>query len=116
MPNIVQFYIDDSGTRRPDRPGTCAKHGHDWFALGGVMINEEDENHVRILHLEFCERWGITYPLHSVEIRGRNENFRWLSSLDAARRDAFLEQLYQMMRLAHRGWSCVRDRSPGIYE
>ena len=52
MPNIVQFYIDDSGTRRPARPGTCAKHGHDWFALGGVMINEEDEDHVRTLHSE----------------------------------------------------------------
>ncbi|MEP6444488.1 MAG: DUF3800 domain-containing protein, partial [Hyphomicrobiales bacterium] len=63
MSKIVNFYIDDSGTRHPtnDR-GTTPEHGYDWFAFGGVLIDEEDEIKARELHANFCKNWDITQP------------------------------------------------------
>ena len=114
MPKVLQFYIDDSGARRPDhKPGKRAAHGRDWFALGGVLLNEEDEDAARALHAAFCSRWDITYPLHSVEIRGHTGNFLWLTHLGCSDREAFYEDLYQLMRQAPViGLACVIDR-PG---
>lgn len=114
MSSVLQFYMDDSGTRRPDHdPGKRPKHGHDWFALGGVLINKEDEGQARDLHQSFCREWLITYPLHSVEIRGRTGNFRWLAESEPTRAEAFYEGLYQLMRAAPLlGLACVIDR-PG---
>jgi hypothetical protein len=114
MARILQFYIDDSGTRRPDHePGKRASHGRDWFALGGVLLNEEDEGQAREFHKAFCSKWDITYPLHSVEIRGRTGNFLWLTKLAKQDSEEFYEGLYQMMRLAPViGVACVIDR-PG---
>ncbi len=114
MVDVLNFYMDDSGTRHPThRPGKKARHGHDWFALGGVLVREADEPRVRDLHAAFCRSWDITYPLHSSEIRSQNENFVWLRGLDAAEAARFLEELYALMREAPvLGLACVIDR-PG---
>lgn len=114
MPSVLQFYMDDSGTRRLDHnPGKRAAHGKDWFALGGILVNDDDEDEARARHAEFCRDWGITYPLHSVEIRGHKGKFLWLTHLPEARRDEFYEALYQMMRNSPvLGLACVIDR-PG---
>jgi hypothetical protein len=70
MPRILNFYMDDSGTRTPDRkPLPFRPNVRELFALGGVLINEEDEAPARKLYADFCDRWSIGYPLHSVEIR-----------------------------------------------
>lgn len=114
MKNVLNFYIDDSGTRHPteDR-GTKPKHGYDWFAFGGILINEEDEKQARVLHKGFCEKWSIEHPLHSSEIRSQNENFFWLRDLSKNDRDKFYEELYCLMRDAPViGLACVIDR-PG---
>lgn len=110
----VQFYLDDSGTRHPNRkPGKTAAHKHDWFALGGILVNEEDEPKARLLHKEFCEEWKIASPLHSVEIRSRRGKFAWIEDLNQRERDAFYEALYQLLRKAPViGLACVVDR-PG---
>jgi hypothetical protein len=114
MPKIMNFYMDDSGTRHPDHdPGKRAQHGYDWFALGGVIIKSEDEPEARGLHQRFCEDWKIQYPIHSVEVRGRTGNFRWLEGREEAERQMFYEGLYQMMKAAPVvGLACVIDR-PG---
>ncbi len=114
MPKVFNFYMDDSGPRHPDNnPGKRAKHGYDWFALGGVLVNNEDERTARDLHARFCAKWGITYPLHSVEIRGRTDNFLWLLDSDQEKKEAFYEDLYCLMRDAPViGIACVIDR-PG---
>jgi len=52
-----------------------------WFALGGILIREADEEKARQAYDNFCAEWGITYPLHSVEIRNLTGNFRWLHEL-----------------------------------
>lgn len=114
MAKVINFYMDDSGTRHPDRnPGKRAAHGYDWFALGGVLVKQEDENEARRLHQEFCEDWGIDYPIHSVAIRGTTDDFSWIKELQKAEADEFYEDLYQLMRNCPvLGLACVVDR-PG---
>ena len=114
MKNVMNFYIDDSGARHPSRnPGRRAAHGYDWFSLGGVMINDDEENVARELYEDFREKWKIKSPLHSSEIRSQNDNFLWLRSLDKSRCDEFYEELYCLMRDAPiTGIACVIDR-PG---
>jgi hypothetical protein len=114
MANVLNFYIDDSGTRRPNHdPGKRAKHGYDWFALGGVLVKQEDEPVARCLHREFIDDWEIDCPLHSVEIRGRNQGFLWLEDAPKEERTEFLEELYLLLKNAPViGISCVIDR-PG---
>jgi hypothetical protein len=106
--------MDDSGTRHPDYdPGKRAAHGYDWFALGGILINEAHEHYARALHSLFCKEWKITYPIHSVEVRARNERFLWLEKLSGSEREKFYESLYQLMKAVPVvGLACVIDR-PG---
>jgi hypothetical protein len=81
MAKVINFYLDDSGTRRPNHdPGKRAAHGYDWFALGGVLVKQEEEESARLLCAEFRQKWPqITGALHSAEVRGRTESFLWLN-------------------------------------
>jgi hypothetical protein len=77
------FYMDDSGSRHPDHPVQAAKHGGDWFALGGILINEDDKARAESLIDDFRLCWpqmGKT-PFHSHEIRRAQGNFSWLAAL-----------------------------------
>jgi hypothetical protein len=114
MVDVLNFYLDESGVRHPQRrPGKLAAHGYDWFALGGVLVNEEDEPEARQLHNQFSSRWEITAPLHSSEIRSQNERFLWLRSLGEEQLRDFRESLYALIRDAPViGLACVIDR-PG---
>lgn len=114
MGKILNLYLDDSGTRHPDRKiGRAAAHGYDWFALGGFLITDEDELIYRDSYKAFCEKWSLTYPLRSANIRSQSENFRWLADLSNAERTKFYEALYVMMREAPViGIGCTIDR-PG---
>lgn len=112
MPLTICLYLDDSGTRNPDRK-TQQRQFDDWFAVGGILINEEDENKARDLHDSFCEKWGITYPLHSCEIRSRQHNFSWLGSLDKNSFEEFMRELTDLIvGIPAQGHACVIDR-PG---
>lgn len=110
----LNLYLDDSGPRHPDnKPGKKAAHGYDWFALGGILVRDEDEDAARSLHAAFVKKWGVTAPLHSSEIRSRNENFLWLRDKAAGEQEKFYEELYCLMRDAPvTGMACVIDR-PG---
>jgi hypothetical protein len=114
MAKVVNFYMDDSGTRHPDHnPGKRAAHGYDWFALGGILVKEEDEPLARRLHQEFCNDWEFDCPIHSVEVRGTTGGFSWLKDLTDAEAKEFLEDLYLLMKNAPViGLACVIDR-PG---
>jgi len=113
MPPPVHFYMDDSGTRAPDRKKTPFDPKHpDHFSLGGVLILEEDERKVRASHAQFSDRWGLTYPLHSVDIRAGAKNFAWLrrGSMDY---EPFMRDLTRMLTTAPvTALACVMDR-PG---
>lgn len=41
-------------------------------------MEKEKETEVVLLYKEFCEKWNISYLLHSSEIRGKRRNFQWL--------------------------------------
>lgn len=117
MIETLNFYIDESGTRRPDKkPGRLPKHGHDWFGMGGVLIKSSDEIVAREIYKDFCAKWNIDYPLHSSEIRAKDDNFAWVGRLQKAEHDQFYEDLYQVMKKSpFVGLACVIDR-PGYKE
>ena len=110
----MHFYMDDSGTRNPDRhPGRVPAHGYDWFALGGVLIREDDEMPARAAYEDLRDRWKITSHLRSADIRSKAGPFAWLGKVEEAERNKFLEELYQLMaRISVIGHACVIDR-PG---
>lgn len=115
MSTIINLYIDDSGTRHPDKKmGRAPAHGNDWFALGGILIKESDEDRARKLHQTFCRKWkvdGKLTPLHSSEIRARKSNFAWIEELSTSKQTEFYEDLYCLMRdCPVLGVSCVVDR------
>jgi hypothetical protein len=108
----MHLYIDDSGSRDPDHePSRNRQDGMDYFALGGILMNEEDVDALYTAHKVFCEQWGINYPLHSWAIRGGREDFGWLKKPEAA--FAFLSSLEQfIVGLPILGIATVIDR-PG---
>jgi hypothetical protein len=106
------FYIDDSGTRNPDRKTKTSFFG-DWFALGGIILAGEDEQLARDLHAAFCEKWKIDYPLHSIKIRHRSDKFAWVGSLDQMEQNLFYSDLNEMIQQSPvLALACVIDR-PG---
>jgi hypothetical protein len=114
MPKAFSLYMDDTGTRHPDhKVGREAAHQHDWFALGDYLVAEESEHVIRDAHKAFCDKWKTTEPLRSADIRAKAEGFRWLRKLDAAERDRFYEELYQLIAgIPVLGIACTIDR-PG---
>jgi hypothetical protein len=44
---VMHLYLDETGARHPDRAAVVPKHGCDWFAIGGMLINEEDIDHAK---------------------------------------------------------------------
>lgn len=114
MVAVSTFYIDDSGTRNPDHKPGVAHHKHDWFALGGVLIDDENIDAANEQIIEFRSQWPQLgdSPFHSYEIRGRHENFTWLGD-DAKVCHKFLAELEQLLfKLPVIGLACVIDR-PG---
>src|SRR5579884_3595557 len=112
MPTL-NFYMDDSGTRKPDRaPTVFDPRRPNHFALGGILIVEDEENQARAEHAALCSRWSISYPLHSVDMRCAAREFRWLRR-ESPKYQPFMEDLTQMLlRIPVYGLACVIDR-PG---
>lgn len=107
------LYVDDSGTRNPDYSGTLPSHGHDWFGMGGILVRQADENAIRAKHETLCEKWNITYPLHSAEIRSRSKNFKWLGTLASDRFSEFMSDITDLATSCElTAVACVIDR-PG---
>ncbi len=74
------LYIDESGIRYPQHKGAPRRDGMDWFGWGGVLVENSHESQIVSSHKQLCEKWKIEYPLHSNEIRGMRDNFKWLKS------------------------------------
>lgn len=112
MARQLNFYMDDSGTRHPDhKVGRRPAHGYDWFALGGILISEEDEDLAREMHAKFINKWDIAWPLHSSEIRARSNKFSFVGKLSRECQSNFYEELYQLLtRMPVLGVACVVDR------
>lgn len=113
MASLLNFYLDDSGTRTPNRKVLpFDPRVREFFALGGVLIKEEDEAAARRMYADFCSRWSIGYPLHSVEIRHSTGSFSWLRR-DSTDYGRFMNELTRMLlSIDVLGLACVIDR-PG---
>ncbi len=83
----------------------------DCFALGGVLVNDEDIDEIYRRHREFCLRWKIDYPLHSQQIRGGRGKFGWLKNPEVAVQ-FFAELTEMLVGLPVIGIAAVIDR-PG---
>lgn len=108
------FYMDDSGSRDPDRKPT-ASNEPDWFALGGLLINGSDERAAKEQIAAFRARWPELghEPFRSYDIRHRTERFRWLASCQARRKNQFYTELTDLITgLPMHVIACVVDR-PG---
>src|SRR5690606_29145581 len=109
------LYLDDSGTRNPDRHSNDALpwHGYDWFALGGIIVNESERERMRGLHQALCSTWSIQGPLHSYDIRMKRNGFKILRSLDTAACSRFYADVSALVTdPALTAVACVIDR-PG---
>lgn len=106
------LYIDDTGSRDPDKSHYPNRHDEmDCFGLGGFLLKEEDIPVLRKKHEAFCSQWKITYPLHSSSIRGGRGKFAWLKTPENAR--LFFPSLDEfILSLPIIGIACIIDR-PG---
>ena len=100
MPKFYRFYMDDSGSPNPDHsPNDSASKVPDFFALGGILIDESHVDAAKVLIKNFREKWpqlnGV--PLHSYEIRNSTQGFRWVASLSDVEKARFFSDLNQLM-------------------
>jgi hypothetical protein len=115
MVQALSLYVDDSGSRFPDkRRGGGGHNPSQWFGLGGILLKESDEARVVERYEEFRERWRehlhADAPLHSSDIRQRKGPFAWLTK-DAAVRDRFHDDLSALVTsLPILCTACVIDR------
>lgn len=93
-----RFYMDDSGSRDPDR-SRAKDAGHvDWFGMGGVIIRESDIPVIEERVGQFRTRWpNPDAPLHSWEIRHHKKGFLWLRDTSDAKRRRFMSELTDMI-------------------
>lgn len=112
MPNYI-LYLDESGSRHPDKKSDRSREGRDWFALGGVLVKSEDKEIIRAAHREFCGRWDIRKPLHMTDLVNERKGFSWLGKISEERRARFwAEYKHFLSTLPVVGHACVIDR-PG---
>ena len=108
------LYFDDTGNRKTRSSSLLEADQHqsmDWFALGGILIKEEDVTLLLNRYDVFCSKWGIDYPLQSSKIRGSRGKFGWLGI--QKNKDAFLPELQEfLLSLPIVAIACIIDR-PG---
>lgn len=114
MPDVINLYLDDSGSRHPDRKTENAPKNRDWFGLGGVLVRDKDELPIREAHGRFMKKWDLdpdTVFLHSHEIRYATGNFTFLAGLEAEQKAEFFSGLFELINSpALVGIACVIDR------
>lgn len=111
---LLNLYIDESGSRHLDSPTATAKHGFDWFAIGGFLIDQEQEDAAKQRMKVFLANWPqIRSPLHFTDMRAEKKGFAWLGRIKDAERTRFWSQYKTFLgSLTVAGTACVIDR-PG---
>ncbi|UUZ67377.1 DUF3800 domain-containing protein [Polaromonas sp. P2-4] len=111
----LHFYVDDSGSRDPDRKPTSSQHEPNWFALGGVLVDPSDKERIDARITGFRSQWPQieNRPFRSYDIRHKTDRFAWLNSLSQAQQACFFDGLTELMlELPITALACVIDR-PG---
>ncbi len=104
------LYLDDSGIRFPDKQQRPVREdGLDHFALGGILVREDDRSDIIDACKELRRKWRITYPLRSSDMRGKRGHFVWLAERSA--HDAFFADLNgYLCSIPVIGFAAVVDR------
>jgi hypothetical protein len=109
----LNLYFDDSGSRHPDKKSDPSRAGRDWFALGGFLIRQEEENAVKQLHDAFVRKWNVKHPLHMTDMLAKKKGFSWLGRISDVDHDRFWSDYKVLLATVPvRGIACVIDR-PG---
>lgn len=112
MDPLTYLYLDDSGSRKPDRGKGQSSTRFDYFAIGGHMVDAEHDKGTKDSIDAFLAQWGIQGPLHSARIRNRRENFAWLGEVDEDERARFFDELSALILAAPvTVVGCVVDRN-----
>ncbi|MBN8190233.1 DUF3800 domain-containing protein [Salipiger thiooxidans] len=112
MPSYT-FYIDETGNRHPDQKPDPKRTDRDWFAIGGILVRNEDIVGCRERHQAFIDKWKIKSPLHMTDMLGNHKKFSWLGRLREEEHDKFWRDLKTMLASIRAvGLACVIDR-PG---
>ncbi len=111
---LFNLYLDDTGSRLLDKLAQTANKHPRWFALGGLMVREEDEQackeKLQVLKTQWPE---LVEPLHITDMRAMRKHFSWLHRLTAKRRAEFWADYNSFLAdLPVLGMACVVDR-PG---
>lgn len=93
------FYIDDSGSRDPDRKPKRNGTEPDWFALGGVLLEAKDKEICDQAISGFRRAWPQmgSAPLHSYDIRNKSADFRWLETLSLDEANCFYQGISDLI-------------------
>ncbi len=109
--HLYTLYIDETGNRYPHHNHSKHNDGMDHFGWGGILVRKSDEDSILVRMKELRNKWGITYPLHSSEIRNSRDNFAWLGKGEKTRVE-FLENLNDFLTdLPAIGFGVVVSRS-----
>jgi len=104
------LYIDDSGSRFPDKKEQRRDDGMNCFALGGILVDKVEKIVLEEKYIQLCKKWRIIYPLHSTKIRGKRDDFYWLES-SAKTNEKFLSDLEDfLIDIQVIGFATVIDR------
>lgn len=109
------LYVDDSGSRDPDKDRSADSGEVDWYGLGGLLLDASKKPEAEKLLSDFRARWPQLEgtPLRSYNIRNKTEGFRWLVNVPPAEAMKFYGDLSQaILSLPVYVHACVVDR-PG---
>jgi hypothetical protein len=53
----IFLYMDESGSRDPDRNPRQQAHTPDWFGIGGVLVKASDKSSIEAAMDAFRVRW-----------------------------------------------------------
>jgi hypothetical protein len=109
----LTFYMDETGNRLPDKKSDTSRDGRDWFAFGGILINQEDETAAKSARDAAAADMGVNVPFHITDMLARAKGFRWLNRRSTSEQRAFWDRYQQLLTtLPVVGFACVIDR-PG---
>lgn len=108
------LYLDDSGSRDPDRHRDGENNEAGWFALGGVMVDASQKDNCDQSIIDFRHSWAQVQdaPLHSYDIRHKKGAFHWLGALPREEQSRFMGELSALITgLPIVVCGCVVDRN-----
>lgn len=107
------LYMDETGSRHPDKKQDSSRAGRDWFGFGGFLIRGEHNDGARILVQDFAKKWKLKHPAHMTDMLAEAKGFSWLGRTAQATRNEFWRDWEQVLCSVEAiGIGCVIDR-PG---